>query len=94
VQLTGDPVGLANALIKIEQHEHNVREKAKRQGYRMFAAPPLLRSHPDTTGRVERLLELAGTESALGLQELRECISASVHGSLRSAEACWQASGY
>ncbi len=56
-QLTGDPEGLASALYKMEQPALNYWLKLFNQGYRN-PNPSLLRSHPQTEERIERLLSL------------------------------------
>lgn len=58
VQLTGDPVGLADALERIEQHEHFLLRRLFIP-YGAVEVPSVLRTHPATHRRVERLRELA-----------------------------------
>lgn len=53
-QLTGDPIGLAMALQKIEGVHGNWFEKVLMPG-RREASPALLRTHPKTQDRVQRL---------------------------------------
>lgn len=55
--LTGDPVGLAAALRKLEQHQAGLWERVFLPG-RRIPDPSLFRSHPTTAERVERLLSL------------------------------------
>jgi heat shock protein HtpX len=55
--LTGDPVGLASALKKLEQHQAGLWERVFLPG-RRIPDPSLFRSHPTTAERVERLLSL------------------------------------
>jgi len=57
VQLVGDPTGLASALHKIER-ESNTLQSMLFPGYR-DRGPSILRTHPETQQRIERLLELA-----------------------------------
>lgn len=60
--LTGDPTGLASALRKLEQHQGSVWERVFMPG-RGIPDPSLLRSHPATADRIERLLSLYPEES-------------------------------
>jgi heat shock protein HtpX len=60
VQLVGDPVGLASALRKIEQQTNALRGMLV-PGYHERGSS-LLRTHPQTEQRVERLLALAENE--------------------------------
>ena len=53
--LTGDPEGLASALQTLEQKQGSMWEKLVLPGSRL-PEPSLLRSHPKTPDRVERLL--------------------------------------
>lgn len=55
--LTGDPAGLASALRKLEMQQANLWERILMPGRRL-PEPSLLRSHPPTHERVERLLSL------------------------------------
>ena len=55
--LTGDPRGLASALAKMERYQGGFMEQIFLPGRRV-PDPSLLRTHPDTKERIERLLEL------------------------------------
>lgn len=55
--LTGDPVGLASALKKLERYEGRFWEDMLFPG-RRIPQPSLLRTHPPTEERIRRLLEL------------------------------------
>ncbi|WP_275096355.1 zinc metalloprotease HtpX [Sedimenticola hydrogenitrophicus] len=55
--ITGDPVGLASALGKIEYRQTSLWRRILLPGYR-DPEPSLLRTHPETAERVWRLLEL------------------------------------
>ncbi len=56
--LTGDPVGLASALSKIERYQGHLWEDVASPGGRRIPAPSLLRSHPSTAERIARLRAL------------------------------------
>lgn len=56
-ELTGDPAGLASALIKLEHHQSQLWERLLLPG-RNIPDPSLLRSHPPTESRIERLMSL------------------------------------
>jgi heat shock protein HtpX len=59
--LTGDPQGLASALQKLERHQGRFWEDLVFPvPGRRIPQPSLLRSHPTTQERVDRLLALAG----------------------------------
>ena len=55
--LTGDPEGLASALLTLEQKQGSMWERLALPGSRS-PQPSLLRSHPKTPDRVKRLLSL------------------------------------
>ncbi len=55
--LTGDPAGLASALMKLEHHHSRLWEQLLLPG-RRIPDPSLLRSHPPTEERIERLMSL------------------------------------
>ena len=57
--LTGDPAGLASALVKLERHQRGLWERILLPGRRL-PEPSLLRSHPPTEERVARLAALSG----------------------------------
>lgn len=58
-RLSGDPEGLANALRRIEAYQGTILETIFMPG-RKVPVPSLLRTHPPTEDRVERLLSLRG----------------------------------
>jgi heat shock protein HtpX len=57
--LTGDPAGLASALLKLERRQRGVWEQILMPDYPL-PEPSLLRSHPPTEQRVARLKALSG----------------------------------
>ncbi len=65
--LTGDPMGLAAALEKLERQEGQNWE-ALLPGSRRGAIPTLLRSHPKTAERVQRLRALAEQAPTPGMR--------------------------
>lgn len=58
-RLSGDPEGLASALLKLERQQGRLWETILLPG-RNVPDPSLLRTHPPTAERVRRLLDLAG----------------------------------
>jgi len=57
--LTGDPEGIASALVRIENLQHGPWEGIRFPGRRRTRnVPSLLRTHPQTEERVRRLMEL------------------------------------
>lgn len=67
-ELTGDPDGLASALYKIERYQNNVFEQIVMPG-RGVPEPSILRSHPHTRDRLERLKSLQPRQAARELWE-------------------------
>jgi heat shock protein HtpX len=60
-QLTGDPLGLASALKRIEDHTGKVWEDVMLPAPgRRVVYPSILRSHPTTEDRIRRLVALTG----------------------------------
>ncbi|MCU7801147.1 MAG: M48 family metalloprotease [gamma proteobacterium symbiont of Lucinoma myriamae] len=57
-QLTGDPLGLASALNKLEYYQHSWIERILLPGHKV-PDPSLLRSHPTTQSRIRRLNDIA-----------------------------------
>ena len=60
-ELTGDPLGLASALNKLEAPKHGLLERLFHPGPRI-PDPSVLRTHPPTNERVNRLLEMARSQ--------------------------------
>ena len=58
VELTGDPLGLAAALEKLERYQGRMWEQILMPDRRL-PEPSLLRTHPPTEERIRRLMELA-----------------------------------
>jgi heat shock protein HtpX len=69
--LTGDPVGLASALSRVERYQGRLWEDLAAPGGRRIPAPSVLRSHPETEERVARLRSLA-PEQMLPPLDIRE----------------------
>jgi len=63
VHLTGDPAGLASALGKIEHRNISLWQRILVPGYR-DPEPSVLRTHPDTSERIRRLMKLADEQQA------------------------------
>jgi heat shock protein HtpX len=59
--LTGDPEGLATALVKMEKYQSNFLSRIFFPGYKE-PYPSLLRTHPETAERVKRLMSLVRRE--------------------------------
>ena len=59
LELTGDAVGLASALEKMERYQQSFLDRVFMPG-RRIPDPSALRSHPATQERVKRLLEIGG----------------------------------
>lgn len=64
-RLTGDPLGLASALEKIEHYQGNWIERIFIP-FRRMPEPSLLRTHPLMIDRVNRLKDLASDKSSSG----------------------------
>ncbi len=60
VELTGDAVGMASALAKIDRYQGRFFEQIWMPGHRV-PDPSLLRTHPPTQARIARLYRLAGS---------------------------------
>ena len=60
-RLTGDPDGLASALTKLERYQGGFLERIFLPGRRQ-AEPSLLRTHPTTAERIERLRDIQGRQ--------------------------------
>jgi len=58
VQMTGDPRGLASALERIERSQHQLLRRLFLP-YGNVEVPSILRTHPGTAKRIERLMDLA-----------------------------------
>lgn len=60
-QLTGDPLGLASALVQMEKVQQ-LQLRRLLLPYGKVEAPSILRTHPGTRQRIERLQDLASEE--------------------------------
>ena len=93
-RLTGDPEGLARALVKIERLQGGWLERLFLPGRRL-PDPSLLRTHPPTEERVRRLMEL---KSPVGMPRIPmrptevSLVDALGSGSVRRAPR-WHVSG-
>ncbi|EXJ13653.1 zinc metalloprotease HtpX [Imhoffiella purpurea] len=94
-ELTGDPEGLASALLKLERYQGPLWEQLVMPGRRV-PDPSLLRTHPPTEERVRRLMELtprrgyAAFPDSLMLGELDPLAG---FGRLHRARPRWHVSG-
>lgn len=76
-ELSGDPVGLASALDKLERYQGRFWEQMILPG-RHLPEPSLLRTHPPTPQRIGRLMDLIPRDAgpfrpmSLPLEDLRE----------------------
>ena len=61
--LTGDPRGLAAALLKLERYQGRAWEEMVMPG-RRIPVPSILRTHPPTEERVRRLMSLYGASES------------------------------
>lgn len=92
-ELSGDPVGLASALERLERYQGSFWEQLVLPG-RNLPAPSILRTHPPTAERVRRLLELVTSVSRLPADGLfRDPLidSSARHGGTRHPR--WHLSG-
>jgi heat shock protein HtpX len=72
-ELTGDPRGLASALTKLERYQGTFWEDLMLPvPSRRIPQPSLLRSHPPTDKRIERLLALENRELAPPIEVVEE----------------------
>ncbi len=76
--LTGDPLGLASALQKMDRYDRSVWDLVFLPG-RKNPHPSLLRTHPHTSERLERLVSLAsGKDEAVAEFDEAERLSPSI----------------
>jgi len=90
-RITGDPIGLAMSLKKIEHAHTGWFEKILLPG-RKSPEPAMLRTHPHTEDRIARLTELAGTSEALRLPEPNNLVQ-SVQPRVRIRHPRWHING-
>jgi heat shock protein HtpX len=67
--LTGDPRGLASALNKLERYQGRFWEDFTMPG-RRIPLPSVLRTHPETSRRIARLMELGTPPAPLPVPEM------------------------
>ena len=79
LELTGDAVGLASALGKMERYQQRFLDRILATG-RQVPAPSILRSHPNTEERIRRLVELAEVPPSVAPRRRSHCFRWSVHG--------------
>jgi len=94
-ELSGDPVGLASALAKLERYQGRFWEQMMLPG-RNLPDPSLLRTHPPTQQRIDRLMELipAGAPDrplSLPLEDPRELLALLARGGSRAPR--WHITG-
>ena len=71
-ELTGDPLGLASALIKMRDEERALLRN-RYPGSALLRVPSLFRDHPATEERIQRLLAMApATDQGPGDEALEE----------------------
>lgn len=73
--LTGDPEGLASALLTLERRQGRLWEGLLLPGSRL-PDPSLLRTHPRTEDRVERLMSLAPSGQPIRVPAGRDALAA------------------
>ena len=90
-QLTGDPLGLAMALKKLQTVHTGVFQKILLPG-RKSPEPALLRTHPPTEDRIARLKEMAGMDQSIKLPE-PEILAKSFQPQTRIRRPRWHLTG-
>lgn len=90
-RLTGDPAGLAAALVKLERYQGRFWEDILLPG-RRIPEPSLLRTHPPTQERVRRLMQLEQSTEPRAESPDRFRLPDSVHRVDRPPR--WRRSGY
>lgn len=88
-ELSGDPLGLASALEKLERYQGRFWEEIWFPG-RRIPEPSLLRTHPPTEERVRRLLELKGLTHREATQRPADSIEIPVSLELVKAPPRWR----
>lgn len=93
-RLTGDPDGLASALVKIEQAQGGWLEQVLLPGKRV-PAPSLLRTHPETNQRVSRLMALKATFREQPMAALHAAVASEgrLPGQVIARQPRWHLSG-
>lgn len=90
-QITGDPLGLAMALKKIDYAHGNWLQKVLLPG-RKVPEPALLRTHPPTQERIDKLKAIAGIDPQLKLPEPSNLVAA-LDPRIRIQQPRWHLTG-
>jgi len=90
-RLTGDPIGLAMALKKIDVTHDNWFKRVLLPGRRELE-PALLRTHPPTQNRIDALKSMAGLDSEIALIEPTTQLAA-IHPKREIVRPRWHFSG-
>lgn len=83
VRITGDPLGLASALARLETVHNSWFDRVVLPGRRQ-EQPALLRTHPHTSDRIERLNAIAGNAPATTLPKPKVYTTQLQHPPLRA----------
>ncbi|MEM1433747.1 MAG: zinc metalloprotease HtpX [Pseudomonadota bacterium] len=93
VDITGDPAGLASALAKIERIQASWLERVLLPG-RREQQPALLRTHPHTDERIERLKQIAADPPASTLLNPRQLLVRNVAPTRQRPRWHWNGTWY
>ena len=92
VTLTGDPEGLASALALLERRQGAIWEGLVLPGSRL-PEPSLLRTHPKTQDRIDRLLALRRVQTPITVGQERPQPGPSIVPPIRGPRIHWQRMG-